>query len=55
MTLCVSILLTVADQAYAAATGELLTVAGMRAVWLSAPLMLVGVALLVYGLVPRGD
>jgi serine/threonine-protein kinase len=48
-----SIALTVADQAYAAYVGELLAIGPLRAVWLAALLLMAGVGLVVYALLPH--
>ncbi len=48
-----SILLTIIDQAYSAATSEMLTVGSLRATWIAAILLFIGIGLIGYRLVPR--
>jgi hypothetical protein len=48
-----SILLTIVDQAYSAATGEMFTLGPLRATWIAGLLLLAGLGLLVYRMLPR--
>jgi serine/threonine-protein kinase len=48
-----SILLTIIDQAYSAATGEMFTVGPLRATWIAGILLLGGLGLLVYRMLPK--
>ncbi len=48
-----SVLLTVVDQAYSAATGEMFTLGPLRATWIAGLLLLAGLALSVYRMLPR--
>jgi serine/threonine protein kinase len=48
-----SILLTLVDQAYSAATGEMFTLGSLRATWIAALLLVAGLGLLVYRILPR--
>lgn len=48
--LAASIVITVADQVYASSSGEVLTIASLRAGWIAGTLMLAGVIWLGLGL-----
>jgi hypothetical protein len=48
-----SILITLADQAYSAATTEMFRLGSLRATWIAAVLLFVGLGLVAYRAVPR--
>jgi eukaryotic-like serine/threonine-protein kinase len=48
-----SIFVTIADQAYSAATSEMFTLGSLRATWIAAVLLVAGLGLVAYKLLPR--
>jgi len=53
--LVASILLTLVDQAVASSSGSVLSLGPLKASWVAGFLMVAGVILLVYRLLPRGS
>jgi hypothetical protein len=48
-----SIVVTIADQAYSAATTEMFTLGSLRATWIAAVLLFAGLGLIAYRALPR--
>lgn len=53
--LLASIVLTLVDQAFASSSGSVLSLGPLKASWVAGFLMVAGVILLVYRLLPRGS